>query len=81
MKLSLEENTENKFQSPTYSYCMSSVLVAVFNALLNGDRFTNDTSDLVSGAVALVSVAATAFFVLKLSSSDVGTHAKRSKQW
>lgn len=82
MKVSYNENVEaKKFQSPTYSYCISSALVAVLNALLNGDRFMQNTGDVVALGVALASLAAGALFVYKASSDDVGTHAKRSKQW
>ena len=76
-----KENAEqNQFKSATYSYCVISLLVAVVVTLVMGERFIETGKVMPPGVVAFVSSVMSAFYVWKLSSDDVGTHAKRARR-
>jgi len=75
-----ENSEQNKFKSATYSYCVISLLIAVVVTLVMGERFLETGKVMPPGLVAFVSLLMSAFYVWKLSSDDVGTHAKRARR-
>lgn len=74
-----EENTKQKqFKSATYSYGVISFVISLLVTLVMGDRYMETGKIMPPGLVALVSACMTGFYAFKLSSEDVGTHAKRA---
>ena len=81
-KVDYEENaTNNHFKSATYSYCVISLIISTLVTLVMGDRFLETTKIMPTGVVAAVSLCMTCFYVWKLTSDDVGAHAKRAKNY
>ena len=76
----LENEEQNQFQSATYSYCVLSLLIATVVTLVMGDRFIKSGNFMPPGMVAIVSLGMCIFYLYKLNSDDVGTHAKRAKR-
>jgi uncharacterized membrane protein (UPF0136 family) len=80
-KKDYEENSkQNQFKSATYSYCVVSFVISLLVTLVMGDRFMQTGKVMPPGLVAFVSAAMTAFYAWKLSSDDVGAHAKRARR-
>ena len=75
-----EENAkQNMFKSATYSYCVAAFVISLLVTLVMGDRYYETGKVMPPGVIALVSLGMMAFYAYKLSSDDVGTHAKRAR--
>src|SRR4051812_10623397 len=81
-KKDYEENASGKqFKSATYSYSIGSLAISTLVFLVMGDRFLETQSIMPAGVISVISLACCLFYSYKLTSTDVGTNARRVEKY